>query len=825
MTERQSFLIVGNGIAGVTAAEILRTEDAAAEITVVADDPFPVYYRPALKDYLGGKIREEKLWARPINFYQDHRIRFLNDRVMGVEVAGHNVLLRSGQNIGYSRLLLAHGARASTLTCPGLNLAGVTTLRTVADYQKVLSHLPGVRRVVITGSGTLALESIETLRHRGLQVTHLLRRRSLWSEVLDPTASDLVLQQETRDGVDVRYEQEIAEIVGHDGKVSGIVTTTGIHISCEAVLLGIGIEPIIDFVKSAGIACGRGVKVDGAMHTNAPDIYAAGDLIETADPLTGRSRVIGQWYPSIQQARAAAYSMLDILDAKHQFRFGNFYNASMLYGLDFASVGLSTVPKDGKGYQEIIADPQPRTYQKVILKNGVPVGMLALGDRRSVLTFKRAVDAAVDLSPVSTQLFAPDFKLGAWLDAQGVSPPILGVSREGAVAIKQALSAVRTNTPPSPNKPHKPHKPHGLIEAILVPVVSSAPPEVKALLKETYLSQTRVITVGRAEGASLPVKHSSISRRHAEISYANGHYALRDLQSKNGTFVNGERLDKDAVSLLKSGDAVRFGDVSFAFQMREVDPSASMLLTKQNFHLLSHGVNVEHKGTEVDEVTKRSAHDNAVAERAEHRTILASPPSNSATPATPASTKRTTLDSWDQPMLNADGSVLFPGTSSAVPANVIATMSETPALVAVVQGKPQVFLLKQGKSAIIGRDKGNQITLADISVSRRHAEVFPGPNGMTIRDLGSSNGVLVNQTRIDNPYRLSHGDRINIGSIVAYFVDQRAQHPQLSQPRQPVTATPNSDSSPSAASNKQCRHCGSVTNSVARFCQSCGAPL
>ena len=81
MTDRQSFLIVGNGIAGVTAAEILRTEDAAAEITVVADDPFPVYYRPALKDYLGGKIREEKLWARPINFYQDRRIRFLNDRV------------------------------------------------------------------------------------------------------------------------------------------------------------------------------------------------------------------------------------------------------------------------------------------------------------------------------------------------------------------------------------------------------------------------------------------------------------------------------------------------------------------------------------------------------------------------------------------------------------------------------------------------------------------------------------------------------------------------------------------------------------------------
>ena len=302
---QQSFLIVGNGIAGVTAAEILRTEDSAAEITVVADDPFPVYYRPALKDYLGGKLREDKLWARPISFYQGHRIRFLNDRVVGLEVEPHRVLLRGGQALDYTRLLLAHSARASTLTCPGLDLVGVTTLRTVADYQRVLSRLNNVRCVVITGSGTLALESIETLRHRGFQVIHLLRRRSLWSEVLDPTASDLVLQQEKRDGVDVRYEQEIAEIVGQNGQVKGIITTTGVHIPCEAVLLGIGIEPIIDFVKSADIACGRGVKVDGGMRTNVQDVYASGDLVETTDPLTGRSRVIGQWYPSIQDENAA----------------------------------------------------------------------------------------------------------------------------------------------------------------------------------------------------------------------------------------------------------------------------------------------------------------------------------------------------------------------------------------------------------------------------------------------------------------------------------------------------------------------------------------
>src|SRR5437868_11513083 len=108
MAERQSFLIVGNGIAGVTATEILRNEDSAAEITVIADDPFPVYYRPALKDYLAGRVREDKLWARPSSFYQQQSIRFLPERVLSIQAGQHTVQLRSGQQIGYSRLLLAN---------------------------------------------------------------------------------------------------------------------------------------------------------------------------------------------------------------------------------------------------------------------------------------------------------------------------------------------------------------------------------------------------------------------------------------------------------------------------------------------------------------------------------------------------------------------------------------------------------------------------------------------------------------------------------------------------------------------------------------------
>jgi NAD(P)H-nitrite reductase large subunit len=272
------YVIIGNGIAGVTAAETLRAGDPSCSLTIVADDPFPVYYRPGLKDFLGGHMPEEKLWARPTTFYSDQRVRFIRGRVVNIDSWGHCVQLDTGKRIGYSRLLLANGARPRRLSCPGVNLAGVYTLRTVADYREILDRLSHVRRVVVCGSGTLALESAETLRSQNYEVTHLMRGNTLWSEVLDTVASDLVLREERRDGVDVRTGEEIAEVVGKRGQVSGIITTHGEHIACEMVLIAIGIEPGLDFIRASGIACGAGVTVDAGMRTNLADIYAAGDV-------------------------------------------------------------------------------------------------------------------------------------------------------------------------------------------------------------------------------------------------------------------------------------------------------------------------------------------------------------------------------------------------------------------------------------------------------------------------------------------------------------------------------------------------------------------
>jgi NADPH-dependent 2,4-dienoyl-CoA reductase/sulfur reductase-like enzyme/CRP-like cAMP-binding protein/pSer/pThr/pTyr-binding forkhead associated (FHA) protein/Fe-S-cluster-containing hydrogenase component 2 len=558
MHKQHSYVIIGNGITGVTAAEILREHDPDGSITMIADDPFPAYYRPALKDFLGGRLPEEKLWARPATFYKERRLRFLPARVMHLDPRQQTLQLHNGAVVRYDSLLLANGARPRTLECPGLNLAGVSTLRSVADYQEILHRLEHVRRVVVCGSGTLALESAETLRHRGYAVTHLLRGKLFWSEVLDPVASDMVLQEERRDGIEVRCGEEIAKVLGNGGQVSGVLTTRGAHISCELVLIAIGIEPLIDFIRAGGIACGRGIQVDETMSTSVPGIYAAGDVIETVDRLGGRIRVQGQWFPAIQQAQIAAYNMLAAagraVAGVSSASFGQLYNATFLYGLDFVSIGLTTGPST-PDFQELVAAPQARNYRKVILYHGQAVGALLLGNRRQALALKRAIDHQVNLLPVAQRLFAEDFDLDTWLTAQGAPEPLLSLQN---AATSEQNAGTRALAPPG-----------GLAlsqdaEAYFVPIPH---PRVSVLTTETLIPRAKM-TIGRQTGVSWVLDHGSVSRLHAEVTWIDGAHALCDTGSSNGTFVNGSPLARGTAYQLSPQDEVRFGDVRFRFEMR-----------------------------------------------------------------------------------------------------------------------------------------------------------------------------------------------------------------------------------------------------------------
>ena len=178
-----------------------------------------------------------------------------------------------------------------------------------------------------------------------------------------------------------------------------------------------------------------------------------------------------------------------------------------------------------------------------------------------------------------------------------------------------------------------------------------------------------------------------------------------------------------------------------------------------------------------------------------------------------------------QPVVNADGSLLLPGAAQALPAHIVATFKEDPALIVLVHGSPQVVYLKQGRSIILGRDKACNVVLADVAASRKHAEVFPGPDGSYIRDLGSANGVIVNQMKIDNPYLLVHGDRIMIGGIVIFFMNLQQGEREAQSYRVGAGLAPALNAPTMNAPALACRNCGASNTGIARFCATCGAPL
>lgn len=273
------------------------------------------------------------------------------------------------------------------------------------------------------------------------------------------------------------------------------------------------------------------------------------------------------------------------------------------------------------------------------------------------------------------------------------------------------------------------------VEALLVHYAS---PGLQFQLPETPLSQTNPLTIGRQAGAHLLIDEGSVSRRHAVISYINKQYMVQDLGSTNGTFVNNERIGLARPCVLQPNDIIRFGSiVTCKFILRSLSP--------------------------------------------ENQTIVAGNPSSAQwSSESNGDFKHIGLGT---PVLNPDGSLSSPGIEQPVPASVVATFKEIPALIILPPSSgeahstpPWVYLLKPDEPTTIGRKRGNAIELNDPVVSRHHAEFFLATNGYYIRDLGSSNGVIINQTRIAHPHRLSHGDRIKLGKTLIFFVDLQAGH-------------------------------------------------
>jgi nitrite reductase (NADH) large subunit len=437
---RKRFVIIGDGAAGLAAAERLRYADPSASIGLYTDDPSPGYYRAALTNYLLGELREDQLWAVSPDFYKSLGIRRIFARVIGVDTQKSAVWdTTSPMPTPYDHLLVASGARPRPPSFDGAHLPGVMTLRTIQDARQVVDHvrLRRLTRAVVLGGGALGLEWAHALSEHGVRVTIFERSARFLPNALDEVASDLLAARLRQAGIEVVLgDAVVAARPGPDGSVAAVVTQQGRTIECGLVAAALGVIASSEFLRGSGVRLAENgaVIADRRLATSLPNVWAAGDVANVA------GQQLQLWEPARHQGRAAGDNMSGRGGDYHP---GVHYFATRLFDLDFGRLGaIERAPNR----HEIVDFPRGTgkiAYRKLVLEGGRLVGALMIGERGARVRtagrrYKRLIDAAVDVSAIQDRLLDPSFDAEAWLSTQKLfeKPP----ARPGTqvVAVKAA---------------------------------------------------------------------------------------------------------------------------------------------------------------------------------------------------------------------------------------------------------------------------------------------------------------------------------------------------------------------------------------------------
>lgn len=418
------YVIVGTGVAGISAAGTLRSLDQAAEITLVSEDPYGFYSRPGLAYYLTGELPEKQLYIYNKKDWQTLNLHYVRARVTRLVPGEHRLELDPAGALTYDRLLLATGSTAVRSNVPGADLQGVVKLDDLEDTRRILALARRTRTAVVIGGGVIAVELVEGLLALGLKVHYFLRGDRYWPNVLDEAESRLIEHRLAGHGVILHYRTEAAEILGKRGKVAGIRTAKDETIRCGIVAVGIGVRPRMELAQAAGLATERGILVDEYLQTSAADIFAAGDVTQVRDPLTGASSIDTLWHPARQQGHAAALNMT----GQHKpYCRGVAVNVLRLAGVMTSIIGSVGSGKDedlvsvARGSSETWRQ-LPNTiamesgtdinHVRLMISEKTLVGALVLGEQKLSLPLQEMIATRTDITPMRDRLLQPGAALG-----------------------------------------------------------------------------------------------------------------------------------------------------------------------------------------------------------------------------------------------------------------------------------------------------------------------------------------------------------------------------------------------------------------------------
>ncbi len=422
------YVILGTGAAGISAAETIRRIDPQGEIVCVSAESAGYYSRPGLAYYLSKELGERSLFPFTKADFNSRRLKLYHNTAIQIDHEKREVVFRDRKRMKYDRLLLALGAQAVRPKEAGTDLDGVVYLDSMAETQRMIQKARWTRNAVVIGGGITALEIVEGLQARRMNVHFFLRGDQYWNRVLDPTESIIVLNRLKHDGVSIHTNTELEKIVEKRGKVQGVITKDGRRIKAGMVAFAIGVRPRTEVPEASGLEIGRGVRVNQFMETSAPGVYAAGDVAETYDPVSGGWVVDSLWPVARDQGTFAGQNMAG-QPTPYQRRSP--MNVTRLAGLTTTIIGrVGSGPTEQEDYS--IVRGESETWQKmpnaVICQNNFEVnrvrvmvgedhllGAVVMGDQAMSMPLEELVANQVDITPIRDQLVQPGAKLNTIL--------------------------------------------------------------------------------------------------------------------------------------------------------------------------------------------------------------------------------------------------------------------------------------------------------------------------------------------------------------------------------------------------------------------------
>ena len=409
------YVLVGSGIASLSAAETIRQRESGAAITMISEERHNFYSRPGLAYHLRGDVPEKQLILRTPEDLRALNVQRINALVEELLCDQQELVLTDGQHVLYDRLLLATGALAVPPAFPGGDLAGVVKLDGLDDARRILKLARRRRPAVVVGGGITALELVEGLNARGMKVHYLLRGELYWSDILDDAESRIVMKRLRHEGVTIHTNTQIKQALGVRSRLTGVETQAGEKIPCEVLAVAIGVRPRVDLARKAGLTVDKGIVVDQFLRTSMVRVYAAGDAAQVGnDPLD----VL--WPTALAQGRIAGANMAG---ARVEYRKAVACNVTSLTGLKVTIIGtvgrkkgaksdgdLVTIARgDSESWQLtpsawVIADGDEVNRIRLFVGEKTIVGALVIGDQTWSRALQKLIGRAVDVTSIRPML-------------------------------------------------------------------------------------------------------------------------------------------------------------------------------------------------------------------------------------------------------------------------------------------------------------------------------------------------------------------------------------------------------------------------------------